>query len=517
MSVNTRPRSTIAAIIAASMLMTSCAGGGSNDGADSGSPPGSGTPPAATYSIGGSINGNPSTVELSLNGVPQLFSGVAFVFTQQVPSGGAYVVTVRSPTGAACGVQQGTGNATADVRNVQVTCAASTSLVRALAAQIIGTMGVGDYDGDGQRDIAFTIRTLDTHPAGGNRYFVRFLHGQGDGTFRAPVDVVTYCSRVGLAGGRTTISRDFDRDGVDDYVCTGPDTGLQMFHGVRGGIPVATFNSGGRDVGNLAAADLSGDGYPEIIDLVSYSGSLLNPFAYYANLQGAGFAPIQYFGGRSVGTYGSAAFQAADFTGDGAVDLLTITGNCSQPCAALGLFSSAGPGQLVVPTTFNAVPTSTFAGTLAAEAHWAMGNGDVDGNGTRDVALTSSTNFVQVMLNDGAGRFSAGDAVVVGNRPVRVLLSDVDQDSIADIISADADSRTVTVAFGLGGGHFGSSTTPGNRWKQIALDPRANFLEFDLVDLDNNGFPDIVLAENGMPGANGFGLGSVIVLRNVGM
>lgn len=78
--------------------------------------------------------------------------------------------------------------------------------------------------------------------------------------------------------------------------------------------------------------------------------------------------------------------------------------------------------------------------------------GDFDGDGDNDIAITSTTSFLQVFLNDGAGQFTAAQRVQVGNKPIHVRVADFDNDGIEDLVSINANSKTVIISLGNGDG-----------------------------------------------------------------
>ena len=498
------------------------AGGGATTGTGTGTGGGAGggVPPVG-FRVGGTIAGATGTLQLALNGVSQTFSGSNFQFSSTVPAAASYAVTVVSAAaGTVCTVRNGVGTASSDVTDIQVACMAQTAVIRAAAAQVVGTMDTGDYNGDGHRDVAFVIRTLDGHPAGGNNHFVRYLMGTGTGAFLPPVDVPTICSAVPIVhAGRWAVTADFNQDGVDDFYCHGPDTGFQIVGGSKTGAPTVLANLPFEGSSyNVAPFDVDRDGYPDVFGTGPSGGPSLSPFSVLPSGPG-GFGPARFFAGAGVGLFGgggSSGFELGDFNGDGVVDVLAVTNTCPITCATLGLFAGRGPNEFAWTATSSAIPASTAAGRPLAQMYWGLASGDVDGDGDRDVVTTSTTTFVQVMLNDGTGRLAPGESVTVGNAPGRVALVDMDADGLLDIVSADASSRTLTVAFGLGSGRFGAPTTPGGRWKQVRLDSRASIQGLRIVDLNGNGYPDIVIVENGTPGSGGFGLGSVVVALDVG-
>ena len=86
-----------------------------------------------TYTVGGTVTGlapNQSVVLLNNAGNSTTVNSNSFTFSTAINSGGAYVVTVGTqPTGQTCTVSSGSGNVSANVTNVAVTCTTNTYTV----------------------------------------------------------------------------------------------------------------------------------------------------------------------------------------------------------------------------------------------------------------------------------------------------------------------------------------------------------------------------------------------------
>ncbi len=109
--------------LGSSLTLAACGGGGSSssssDGGDNGGGDGSGAP----YTIGGSLIGHNDAVTLSLNGTQQEFNTSSFTFTDTLDEGESYSVEVIiSPAGQTCSVANGSGAATANITNIDITC-----------------------------------------------------------------------------------------------------------------------------------------------------------------------------------------------------------------------------------------------------------------------------------------------------------------------------------------------------------------------------------------------------------
>lgn len=107
---------TCAAVLLAILGLAACGGGG-----------GSSTPtptPTPSYSIGGTVTGlGTSPLTLRLNGGNDLTIHDNSVFSFGTEVNGTYSVTIEAqPSGQSCGIANGSGQASADVTTVEVTC-----------------------------------------------------------------------------------------------------------------------------------------------------------------------------------------------------------------------------------------------------------------------------------------------------------------------------------------------------------------------------------------------------------
>jgi len=131
-----------------------------------------------------------------------------------------------------------------------------------------------------------------------------------------------------------------------------------------------------------------------------------------------------------------------------------------------------------------------------------LATGDVDGNGTIDIAASASNNgveFAAILLNAGGGGFS-GPATypLVGQDASSLVLAHLDGDAALDVATANTDSANVSALRNNGNGTFGAAQLFG-----VGAEP-GHVLA---ADLDGNGSADLVTANN---------LSSdVSVLRNV--
>jgi FG-GAP-like repeat len=129
---------------------------------------------------------------------------------------------------------------------------------------------------------------------------------------------------------------------------------------------------------------------------------------------------------------------------------------------------------------------------------------DLDGDGDRDLAVTSGTlNRVEILRNNGSGRFAeiASSPEFVGGQPNSIDAADDDGDSDLDLLTANTAGDDVTVLRNNGHGNF----------VQAASSPESvgdNPTSVVAIDLDGDLDPDLAVANQDAD--------TVSILRNRG-
>jgi hypothetical protein len=174
---------------------------------------------------------------------------------------------------------------------------------------------VGDLNGDGKLDIAMPAFNYYQ----GNPITSVFM-GNGDGTFATPV---TYSSPQDWVS--TAALADLSGDGRLDIITDGIQVLWNNGHGTF--TNDANVNvEGSSFVGGVAVGDFNGDG---ILDFAAGASPTALPYSDYIFL-GDGNGKFQ-----TVVVEGGEILQAADFTGNGKLDLLTAAGIYLQTPASL--------------------------------------------------------------------------------------------------------------------------------------------------------------------------------------
>jgi hypothetical protein len=347
------------------------------------------------------------------------------------------------------------------------------------AAQVFpNSIAVGDFNHDGKLDLAVTSTDSKT----GFSTVVQVVLGNGDGTFKAPVNYTV-----------------------------------------------------GEAPGSVAVADVNGDGN---LDIVTASPMTNSVSVLLGNGDGTFRAAMNF------ATPQSPIFvTAADFNGDGKLDLVTVnlsdnTGNCDCVAVLLG----NGDGTFQEPPIITSLPlipyalavgrftnsksldlavTEEFGGTSDVQILLGSGNGtfqlgasypvgpspysiataDFNGDHKLDLAVAENLGIgVGVLLGNGDGTFQPRVDYRT-NYPLWVAVADFNLDGKLDLVLANLDFPSgVTVLTGNGDGTFqtGVYYADGREDRFVAVG-----------DFNGDHRPDIVVPD--------FIGGDVIVLLNTGV
>ena len=194
----------------------------------------------------------------------------------------------------------------------------------------------------------------------------------------------------------------------------------------------------GRGPRSVTAADLNGDGKPDLI----VANSAANTVSVLLNTTAPGAATPSFAAQQTFAT-GSGPFfvRAADLNGDGKPDLLVANGDSNTVSVFL---NTTAPGA----TTPSFADQQTFATGHEPDSVTAA---DLNGDGQPDLIVANdSSNTVSVLLNTTAlaitsPAFAAQQSSATGSSPVSVTAADLNGDGKPDLIVANKISNTVSV------------------------------------------------------------------------
>jgi hypothetical protein len=242
-----------------------------------------------------------------------------------------------------------------------------------------GYVVVGDFNGDGKLDFALSGAAV-----------LVFL-GKGDGSFESPINTALTNFSTFVAAG------DINGDGkLDLVVAESNGSNNQSVVSVLLGNGDGTFQPqvdypiNAPTIDGLVLGDLNGDGSIDIVCATEFTPD----DAHFSVLLGFGdgsFAnPIQV-----PMTYGASGLMAADFNGDGKLDLVTSVDSIT---GAISVFLGNGDGTFqdgVITLTGGQTDTGLVAG-------------DFNADGKLDLAVNTSDPAITLLLGVGDGTFPSG-------------------------------------------------------------------------------------------------------------
>ncbi|TAL05571.1 MAG: hypothetical protein EPO07_03360, partial [Verrucomicrobia bacterium] len=319
-----------------------------------------------------------------------------------------------------------------------------------------------DVNSDGKLDLISANSAANT---------LSVLTNNGSGVFGL---AATY-----IAGNntRSVTSADVNGDGKPDLICTsqGPGALIVLTNNGSGTFVAAstnTFVGGGGNVQMVVAADINGDGKP---DLISANGNSPGTLFVFTNNGSGGFVAAST---NSVGN-NPFAVAVADVNGDTFPDLISANNIAS---GTLSVLLNNGSGGFLLAINYSAGngPRSVAAA-------------DLNGDGYQDlICANNGDGTLSVLLNNGAGAFPLATPVIAGSVPVWVTAVDLNGDGKTDLICANNTTPgTLTAVTNNGSGVFSTAFT-----KSVGNSPFAVIA----ADVNADGRVDLVSANGVTPG-----------------
>lgn len=338
-------------------------------------------------------------------------------------------------------------------------------------------IAIDDFNTDGKLDLAVS-NFLDAAIA-------VFLNTTTPGAM-----TVTFATKqtIGTGSGAAWLTTgDFDGDGKPDLawcnVVGGNGNVAAVFNKTATGAGTTTFGTEadfavGANPSSLIAADVSGDGKPDLI--VANRNDNTVTVLFDANEVGD---TQPRFGALQALAAGTAPQNVAvdDLNADGRLDLVVAdeTGN------SVSTLLNSGTPTFAVHQTF---ATGTAPAGVASD--------DFNGDGRPDIAVANATDAtVSVLLNTtpagtALASFSAQHTFATGTNPAAVTTADINGDGKPDIVVVNANAATVSVLL--------DTTAPGNATPTFATQQTfavgTNPAAIVVLDVNNDGKPDLAVA-----------------------
>jgi hypothetical protein len=275
----------------------------------------------------------------------------------------------------------------------------------------------GDLNGDGLPDLV-------TSGANGDSAYVILQDAAHPGSFLSP-------KYVGSSIAKPLIA-DMNHDGIPDLVlyqasATFVTPGVTILLGDPQNpgsfLPATTTMISGNDTRSAAAADMNGDGLPDIV-IGNYNAQTVSVLLNDPAHPGSFKTKVDYPAGGSI-------FDLAigDMNGDGLPDV--VIGGVSAGVTVL-LNDIANPGRLLGSHTYPVSATPGGGRSLGIAV------GDIDGDGVLDVVSGNYGPVFDVLLGRGDGTLQAATAYVTGPTPntfeaVSMAVGDIDGDGLTDV------------------------------------------------------------------------------------
>jgi len=398
--------------------------------------------PSFTLTVNGT--GFASGAVVNWNGSPR---ATTVVSSNQVTATITAVDIAKESTGAVTVANPTPGSAASNVVYFSVTNPTSSVSFTATTGPLFGiepvSIATGDFNGDGIPDLAAVDNS------GGRNVYVFLGDGHGTFTFESS-------SPVGVGDAEPIVVADFNADGkLDLAVLNENDETVTILLGNGDGtFSFASLPAAGPNPVAMVAADFNGDGNPDLA--IVTESAFTRGYSLMTILLGNGDGTFTASAAPPAITCDGTTAVVGDFNGDGIPDMAVLysTGECSSSGGYDSVQTLLGNGNGTFTSIFGA-PQLT-----GKQSSWLLA-ADFNGDGKLDlITLNPEDQTTTTLLGNGGGTFTLGSSTSIGATGVAgFAMGDFNGDGKLDLAVGSADTPDVSILLGNGGGTFTDSAT----------------------------------------------------------
>ena len=317
----------------------------------------------------------------------------------------------------------------------------------------------GDFDGDGNLDVLYSLTGLPQPPPSGTTLALYVQYGNGDGTFNQTGNAFGAAGTAANPDGFYFESAvgDFNGDGIVDVAVSDAfgdltNLGLRPRNGFSAGFLGPDSNN--TDFNQVAAGFFKA-GRTSQQDLVFEQGPSFIPYVNAQDMTGKNFTAKPALTGPGAPLY-PATVLLTDVDGDGNGDLVVVYDNYAYNPTSAG---QAGVGVVYI---WYGNGDGTFQAPLILDLsrnYYLGAVADMNGDGLPDLVLSDGS-VISILYNQGHhsfgtvnptnGLYSSEQHFLAGQGINSITLADVNGDGISDIVVANG-GATISNSVALGG------------------------------------------------------------------
>jgi len=298
-------------------------------------------------------------------------------------------------------------------------------------------IAVADFNGDGNLDIAIANRSSND---------VSVLLGKGNGTFNIQVK---YAAGTGGPDPVGIAAADLNGDGKPDLIVadSGTNKVSVLLNTGTGTFNAAVQYSVGSVPSAVAVGDLNGDGIADIA--VTNSGS--NTVSILINSGSGTFTP----GGTFATDSSPSSVAIADLDGNGANDLVVA----NQGGNDVSVLLNQGSGIFSAAVNYCVVSTSGSCNSAPAVSPVSVVAVDLTGDNKPDLAVASRSQSVTTLVNNGSGVFTLTATATSSQTPQGIAAGIFTAGTTPSLVVADNSTASFEIYNGNGSGGLGAAVS----------------------------------------------------------